>query len=131
MNGLTEPELADLTKRLDERKSRLVDEIRQVLARSTEAREADLVGAVGDAGDQSVAALLRDVAEAEVVRDIEEVSDIVAAQERIAAATYGVCVDCGGEIGYERLDAYPSARRCLACQRRHEQTRAPVRHTGR
>ena len=131
MNDLTEPELADLTKRLDERKSRLVDEIRQVLARSTEAREADLVGAVGDAGDQSVAALLRDVAEAEVVRDIEEVSDIVAAQERIAAATYGVCVDCGGEIGYARLDAYPSARRCLACQRRHEQTRAPVRHTGR
>ncbi|HEX8739881.1 MAG TPA: TraR/DksA C4-type zinc finger protein [Casimicrobiaceae bacterium] len=131
MNGLTEQQLADLAKRLGERKSRLVDEIRQVLARSSEPREADLVGAVGDAGDQSVAALLRDVAEAEVVRDIEEVSDIVAAQERIAAAQYGACADCSGEIGYDRLDAYPSAKRCLACQRRHEQTRARARHTGR
>ena len=123
MNGLSAEQLASLAERLDERKAVLVNEIRQVLARSGNERDADLAGGVGDVTDGSVPEQLRDIAEAEAVRDIGEVSDISAAQERIDAGRYGLCIDCGARIGYARLDAYPCAKRCLACQQRREKNR--------
>lgn len=117
---LTAEELAELTERIAARKVRLLEEIRRVLARSGNERYATLVGEAGDAGDASVAALLRNVAEAEVRRDVLEVRDIVAAQGRIASGRYGVCIDCGATIGYPRLAAYPTAKRCLSCQQARE-----------
>jgi DnaK suppressor protein len=48
-----------------------------------------------------------------------------AALEKVAEGEYGVCENCGEAIGYARLLAYPSARRCLACQR-SEETRSGV-----
>ena len=131
MSYLTDDQLARVTRGMSERKARLLDEIRQALARTGRERYADLVGEAGDAGDESVASLLRDVAEAEVVRDIGEVRDIVGAEERLAAGRYGICIDCGEAIGFERLKAYPSAKRCLPCQRQREKTRAPSKYTGR
>ena len=92
---------------------------------------ADLVGEAGDAGDEAAASLLRDVSEAEVVRDVGEMRDSAAAEARIAAGRYGICIDCGTAIDFARLDAYPSAKRCLACQQRREKTRAPSPYTGR
>jgi hypothetical protein len=35
------------------------------------------------------------------------------------------------DIGFKRLDAYPTAKRCIACQERRERTRAPSPYTGR
>jgi RNA polymerase-binding transcription factor DksA len=120
MNTLTAEQLADLTSRIGARKALLLEEIRRVLARSGNERYADLAGEAGDAGDASVATLLRDVAQAEVARDVLEVRDIVAAEGRIAAGRYGVCIDCGALIGYPRLAAYPTAKRCLQCQQSRE-----------
>lgn len=36
--------------------------------------------------------------------------------ERRAHGTYGICEDCSGEIGAERLEALPDATRCIGCQ---------------
>ena len=120
MDTLTQEQFEDLELRISTRKSRLLEEIRRVLARSGNERYADLVGEAGDAGDASFAALLRDVTAAEIARDVLEVRDIVAAEGRRAAGRYGVCIDCGAFIGYPRLAAYPSAKRCLACQQARE-----------
>ena len=38
------------------------------------------------------------------------------ARRAIEAGTYGVCVECGGEIPEGRLRAIPDAERCVACQ---------------
>jgi RNA polymerase-binding transcription factor DksA len=122
MDALTTEQLADLSGRIGARKTRLLEEIRRVLARSGQERYADLVGEAGDAGDASVAALLRDVAEAEVRRDVLEIRDIVAAEGRIASGRYGACIDCGAMIGYPRLCAYPTAKRCLRCQQEREKS---------
>ncbi|MGE4529248.1 MAG: TraR/DksA family transcriptional regulator [Rhodospirillaceae bacterium] len=32
----------------------------------------------------------------------------------------GICADCGVPIEPERLDALPTARRCIDCQAKHE-----------
>jgi hypothetical protein len=81
-----------LTERIRERKARLLEEIRQVLPRSGQERYVDLLGGAGDAGVEPVASLLRDVTEAEIVRDVGEVRDIVAAEQRLTAGRYGACV---------------------------------------
>ncbi|PUE43075.1 TraR/DksA C4-type zinc finger protein [Limnohabitans sp. Bal53] len=45
-----------------------------------------------------------------------ELGDIDAALERIQAGTYGTCTDCGVSIPPARLNAYPTAKRCIDCQ---------------
>jgi len=48
--------------------------------------------------------------------------DINRALERILEGTYGQCVQCGGDIGKERLEALPTAELCLACKRDEEES---------
>jgi RNA polymerase-binding transcription factor DksA len=33
---------------------------------------------------------------------------------------FGVCHECGDEIGFERLDALPHARLCIKCKAKEE-----------
>ncbi len=130
-NSLTKEQVTHFAQRIDIRKNLLLDEIRQVLARSRNEYYVDLIGGAGDSGDAATASLLRDITEAEVIRDIGEVRDIVAAEERIAAGNYGLCTDCEQPIRYKRLDAYPTAKRCFTCQVRRERLLAPSPYTGR
>jgi RNA polymerase-binding transcription factor DksA len=122
MNALTRPEIERLAAVMDKRKLRLREEIREGLDRTGSERYADLLSGTADAGDESVASLLTDVAHAEVARDVRELRDIAAAERRMATDVYGICIDCGGSIDYKRLDAYPTAKRCLSCQQIHEKT---------
>ncbi len=121
-------DLDRFAKLLAARKERLGEEIRRVLARTGRERYADILSGGSDAGDTSVADLLSDVAFAEVARDAAEIRDISAAQARIAAGTYGTCIDCGRPIGEKRLQAYPTAKRCIEDQQRREKLRAGPSH---
>ena len=125
---LTTKDIERLAERMKQRKETLLEEIRQVLEEKGHEQYADLIGGVGDEGDQALASVVADTANAEVTRDILEVRDIAGAEARIAADTYGVCVDCRGEIAIERLNAYPSCKRCLRCQVLREKTRAGMGH---
>jgi RNA polymerase-binding transcription factor DksA len=60
--------------------------------------------------------------EADLTRDVDELRDVEAARRRMDDGTYGICTDCGVDIGFERLHAEPEAARCIDCQRRHEKT---------
>ncbi len=130
-NPLTKEQVAHFAQRIDARKTLLLDEIRHVLARSANEHYVDLIGGVGDSGDAAAASVLRDITEAEIIRDIGEVRDIAAAEDRIAAGSYGLCTDCEEPVRYKRLDAYPTAKRCFACQVVRERTLAPSPYTGR
>jgi RNA polymerase-binding transcription factor DksA len=130
-NSLTKEQIEHFAQRIDARKHLLLDEIRQMLTRSSKEHYADLIGGVGDAGDTSAASLLRDISESEIIRDVGEVRDIAAAEQRLATGRYGMCIDCEEPIRYKRLDAYPTAKRCLACQERREKLQAPSPYTGR
>jgi RNA polymerase-binding transcription factor DksA len=130
MNGLTKQEFDRLAAGMKARKRLLMDEIQRGLARAGEEGYAKLVGEVHDRGDEAVADLLRDVQAAEVTRDVGEVRDIEGAQARIAAGRYALCTDCGAEIGYARLQAFPTAKRCIGCQENREKTKgSPPRGT--
>jgi RNA polymerase-binding transcription factor DksA len=53
---------------------------------------------------------------------VAELREVDAARRRLAEGVYGVCVDCGSDIGLQRLRAEPAAARCIECQERHEKT---------
>lgn len=119
-NTLSDNQIAELKTRIEARKALLLTEIRDVTSRSQRDFDIDLISRSGNPGAAATAELLRGISESEVRRDIEEVRDLVAAEQRIEAGRYGLCTDCDSPIGYKRLDAYPSAKRCYSCQVEHE-----------
>ncbi len=66
---------------------------------------------------------LSEKATADTINEILEVDREQAAHsaEVRAKGGYGVCESCGKEIGAERLEALPSATRCISCQAEWEQ----------
>lgn len=128
MAALTADMKAQLRQVMDERCRLLLGEIRDELASSEDQHYIDLAGRVTDLGDESVASMLADLDAALVDRQIAEVREIDTALKRIESESFGLCVDCGGDIAFERLQAYPTAQRCLACQAVYEKTYA---HEGK
>jgi len=47
----------------------------------------------------------------------ESLDDVNQALRRVAEGTYGICERCGKPISEARLEAMPTARRCLDCAR--------------
>jgi RNA polymerase-binding protein DksA len=43
-------------------------------------------------------------------------SEVLAALQRVDDGTYGRCESCGESIPWERLEALPTARQCVACK---------------
>lgn len=117
-------QMTDIEGRLRQRQQELRAEVDGRLRQSSEQRLADLAGPVGDAGDDSVAHMITDLELAAATRDITELREVEVALKRLDSGDYGICVQCGGEIEYERLKAYPTAVRCLACQAQHEKVYA-------
>lgn len=128
MTQLTPSELEQLASQLDCAYAALLDQVRQELAASDEQHFQDLAGRVHDQGEASVADMLADLGAAMIDRHIHEMRDIEAAKRRMKDGAYGVCADCGADIGLARLKAYPTARRCIECQGAHEKQFAQAGH---
>lgn len=120
---LNSQQLHTLRGALDTRMKELRTEILEELARSDSERYSTLAEQTHDLEDQSLADLLVDINLADLDRHINETRDIEAALIRLADGTYGRCTDCGEPIGFERLQVYPTAKRCIGCQTDYEKRR--------
>jgi len=120
--ALAPEQLDDLKRALTNRRESLEAEIHADAAKARENTFSETTGPVGDSGDEAQADLISDVGNAELSRDLDELRQIDAALARMNAGRYGMCTDCGGEIGLERLRRAPAATRCFDCQRVHERT---------
>lgn len=114
----------DFKRRLRDRASQLRGEIKATLARSCDESHAQIADRVRDAEDDSFATLIVDTNLAEVERDVGELRLIDAALKRVYAGTYGICVDCDEPIPLPRLEAAPTAERCIKDQELYEKTHA-------
>jgi len=119
---LSKKELDALKRQIEARCAALQAELHADADKARGETYADLAGGVADEGDESVADLMADIDNAELTRDLVELRALEAALERIAEGSYGACIDCGLEIGFERLKVEPGALRCIECQRVHEKT---------
>jgi DnaK suppressor protein len=111
-------------------RERLLQERSQVLQRIAEQRgglvsRADMAADHFDNSFQSRAQILTERQTEFAINEHEtaQLEDLAAALQRTDAGTYGQCTDCGVTIPPERLNAYPTAKRCIACQTRREQGR--------
>jgi len=120
--ALNRRDIIQLASLIEERRDALLSEIRREVARGRDESYAEVAGTTHDAGDEALADMVADLANAEVTRDLVEVRGLDAALRRIADGNFGTCVDCGGEIPLARLQAQPGAARCTECQARHEKT---------
>lgn len=76
--------------------------------------------AIHDTKDDAFVDRQREVSRAELLREAAEIVDIEYAQRSIQEQLYGQCLDCGNALTWQRLEAYPTARRCLSCQAARE-----------
>jgi len=119
------------TKQLDALRIRLAGlnrdlrtAIREELIASDEQHYRDLAGQVTDSADQALAGMLVDLGAAISDRHITELREVEAATARLSDGSYGTCADCGAEIAFARLEAQPTALRCISCQQQHEKRHA-------
>lgn len=121
---LNREQQTQLRDTIEVRKRALIREIHDDMERSREDNRDAVAAPAGDAGDESVADLMAHLDQFDATRDVSELRGLDAAQRRMDEGRYGTCEECGGEIGFERLKANPTATRCITCQRQYEKTHA-------
>jgi DnaK suppressor protein len=118
---LTQEQLSRITIELDRVYENLLEDIRHEQDAKGETQITELLGRVpADSAGVSVADALADLNVELIDRHVQGIRDVESARQRIAEGNFGVCVDCGTDIACERLLAYPTAKRCLSCQEKHE-----------
>ena len=120
MNPLTNRERDELSQRLASRRQALRAEVQRELANSDDPRVTGFMNQLAATEDWVLADILGDLDIATVTRDVAELSEVEAALNRIADGSYGTCSGCGEPIGWPRLNAQPTADRCIACQEKLE-----------
>lgn len=121
--ALTKQQTSTLAQVLNELEKNAARDLRQDMVQSGGTESFNQVaGEAPDAGDRSVADLTSDLEAADIERHGGAIQDVAAARMRIADGSYGECVDCGGEISFERLKVNPTALRCIRCQEVYEKT---------
>jgi len=123
--ALSKVQRSRIERELDKQYAALLEQVRDALDQSENQQYIELINrAPADSADKATGDALADLNLAIIDRHVREIRDIEATRERIAAGGGGVCTECGAEVGYERLLAYPTAKRCIRCQQQHEKTYA-------
>lgn len=123
-SALTVEQLAALREQLEARARQLGAEVRQV-GEDFAGAPAQTLGVVGDEGDQGAVRTHDLIRHAEQDRDADELARIDAALTRMDEGRYGICIECEVDIPLARLQAQPSAARCIACQSGYEKLHPP------
>jgi len=120
MTKLSSHQTESLRRALERRKAELLEAAHAELAYGENAPYAAVLDEVSDEVDRATAATTADL-DNEIARRhgaaLREIDDALA---RMAGHRYGKCGDCGTDIDYARLAAFPTATRCVNCQRLRE-----------
>lgn len=122
MNQLTDAQTLTLRRMLDELESSLQSALHQQVARLCRGNAPGLTQASGAMADPAAGEPDDEQATA-VARAIRAVQQIEAARSRLAAGSFGICIDCGSAIDVACLLVDPTAARCPGCQGAYGQTR--------
>ena len=121
MSNISKNQIDELQGVMEAELAQLVDETQDDMNPALKVNYLD-IGGDGDTGDEALADTIVDIDNAVIGLHLQKVTDLNAALDRIQAGVYGVCIDCGNDIGFERLSAYPTAKRCIRCQHLREKT---------
>jgi DnaK suppressor protein len=113
---LTATERGALHDKLAARQQHLRAEIAKLLRTQDDPRVVGMRNQMEDTDDWAAADAMALMDIASVSHQLGEMREVEGALARLADGSYGECEDCGSPIPYARLEAYPMARRCVACQ---------------
>ena len=118
---LDQSQISILEKELDRQYVALLEEVREELAQSEDRQYIELIGRTpADSGEASMGDVLADLNAILFDRHINQIRDIEAATTRLRENVYGICAECAEDIPFERLKAYPTAKRCVPCQQQRD-----------
>lgn len=120
MPPLDRDQIAQLLDALTRQRREIAATVGDELDHADERSFRGIAGGVTDTGDEAVADAIADLDAAQMDRQVNELRAIDAALQRLHEGSYGECVDCGTDIGFERLMAFPVATRCINCQGKRE-----------
>lgn len=100
-NPQIEAKLRERLSELEARAEEIEDDLRHPLDADSSEQAVDL------ADDEALSGV------SDVLR--REIADIRAALSRIEEGSYGVCAVCGNDIAPARMEALPTATRCINC----------------
>lgn len=119
---LSETEIAELHKILQQQLNDLLDAGRQAVHDASQVRENE-----ADELDIAITESNRDFALRMADRERRLLKKIRHALEEISQGSYGTCESCGAPITYKRLLARPVARLCIDCKTEAEQLEGRTR----
>jgi DnaK suppressor protein len=119
---LTQAQSTKLARSLDALEKEVREKIRASMPQLADQKYIDLIGVVYDTADEAMATMQEEVDHTLLEHYLQKLKEIEAARTRLGNGDANACVDCGDEIGFKRLLAYPFATRCIHCQTRHEKT---------
>ena len=114
---MPENSYSDLRKELEQKKVELTTRLERITANLRRGYDADSKERAKELEDSEVVDALGNEAR-------EELAKISAALRRMERDEYGICVECGSEIKYGRLEAHPYADECIDCAEFDEHRRA-------
>jgi RNA polymerase-binding protein DksA len=121
MANINDQELKQLHDNLLNYRKVLQDEIREELLKEGSAGATSLAGKVHDKQEESLSEMLTEINLAMMSQHQHELKNLERALKRMDDGDYGYCIDCDEPIALARLQAYPTAVRCISCQAEHEQ----------
>ena len=120
MSKISSKQIEVLLNAMEAELAKLVIETQDEMNPELKTNYVDIDGDVAD--DEAIADTIVDTDNAIIGLHLQNARDLNAALDRIQTGVYGVCIDCGADIAYGRLNAYPTAKRCIKCQSLHEKT---------
>ncbi len=115
--------MEELRKRLLEMQKSILTDLQIDKEKSKNA----ISGDIGDEIDHANEDRNRELYQLLCERDQAKLEQIQEALDAIDAETYGVCDDCGDNIGRKRLIALPFTKLCVDCKGEQERTRGTNR----
>jgi DnaK suppressor protein len=123
MSNLNKQRIELLKETMEHDLANTTREMHQAMNPQLKTNYTDMNGEVADTNEEAVADAYIDVDNTIIELHAQKMNDLNAALNRMDAGEYGTCIDCNDPISYSRLLAYPTAKRCLACQTLREKNK--------
>ena len=106
-------EVSSPRQRLETERERLLKELQEVTALTTERRES---GSYSEGGEfaSAIAEVEKGLINEKRLQD--QLADVKHALDKLDRGTYGLCDSCGQPIAPARMEALPQASLCLKCK---------------
>ena len=123
MNGLEQHQWTALQARLEQARKALLSQLAGDLDRTTDVRVPLPHEAEASPADNASQRTLNARVHETAAHTTKQQALVRQALAKFDDHSYGLCENCGEEIGFSRLNARPEARLCIICQTRMEQRR--------